>query len=95
MSQEPYRFQKSLFSEANEELVRRLRQARKDAGLSQIEAAKRLGCRQTFISKMECGGRRIDVAELLLLLRVYEVEPADFLKSLLPRVGRRRSPLES
>jgi len=95
MSQEPYRFQKSLFSEANEELVRRLREARKQAGLSQIEAAKRLGCRQTFISKMECGGRRIDVAELLLLLRVYEVQPADFLKNLLPRMGRRRTSSES
>ena len=95
MSQEPYRVEKSLFSEANEELVRRLRQVRKDAGLSQIEVAKRLGCRQTFISKMECGGRRIDVAELLLLLRVYEVEPADFLKNLFPRAGRRRNSFES
>ena len=89
MNQEPYRFQKSLFSEANEELIRRLRQARKDAGLSQIEAAKRLGCRQTFISKMECGGRRIDVAELLLLLRAYEIEIGVFLRGLLPKAGRR------
>ncbi len=88
MSQEPYRFQKSLFSEANEELVRRLREARKGAGLSQIEVAKRLGCRQTFISKMECGGRRIDVAELLLLLNVYKVEPGEFLKNLLPKNRR-------
>ena len=89
MNQEPYRFQKSLFSEANEELIRRLRQARKDAGLSQIEAAKRLGCRQTFISKIECGGRRIDVAELLLLLRAYEIEIGVFLRGLLPKAGRR------
>ena len=90
MSQEPYRFQKSLFSAANEELVRRLRQARKDASLSQIEVAKRLGCRQTFISKMECGGRRIDVAELLLLLHAYGVEPGDFLRHLLPKAGAGR-----
>jgi len=89
LNQEPYRFQKSLFSEANEELIRRLRQARKDAGLSQIEAAKRLGCRQTFISKIECGGRRIDVAELLLLLRAYEIEIGVFLRGLLPKAGRR------
>ena len=82
MEREPYRFQKSVFSKTNEELVRRLRQARKGAGLSQIEAAKRLGCRQTFISKMECGGRRIDVPELLFLLRVYGVDPGDFLRDL-------------
>ncbi len=90
MSREPYRFEKSLFSAANEELLHRLRRARKHAGLSQIEVAQRLGCRQTFISKMECGGRRIDVAELLLLLRVYGVEPGDFLRDLLSRPGRRR-----
>lgn len=78
----PYRFQKSVFSQTNEELVRRLRQVRKEAGLSQTEAAERLGCRQTFVSKIECGGRRIDVAELLFLLRAYRVDPADFLKGL-------------
>jgi len=89
MQPEPYRFEKSLFSATNEELVRRLRQARKNAGLSQIEVAKRLGCRQTFISKMECGGRRIDVAELLLLLRVYETDCGEFLKNLLPKGLRR------
>ncbi len=82
MEREPYRFQKSVFSKTNEELVRRLRQARKEAGLSQIEAAKRLGCRQTFISKMECGGRRIDVVEFLFLLRAYGVDPGSFLRDL-------------
>ncbi len=82
MDGSPYRFPKTLFSDLTEEIVRRLRQARKDAGLNQVEAAHRLGCRQTFISKIECGGRRVDVAELLIILQAYGVEPGEFLRGL-------------
>jgi transcriptional regulator with XRE-family HTH domain len=82
MGHAPYRFPKTLFSDLNDEIVRRLRQARYDAGLNQVDAAARLGCRQTFISKIECGGRRVDVAELLIILQAYGIEPAEFLKDL-------------
>ncbi len=82
MGDAPYRFPKTLYSELTDEIVRRLRQARQDAGLSQVDAAARLGCRQTFISKIECGGRRIDVAELVIILRAYGLDPASFLNDL-------------
>ena len=57
----PYRFSKTIFSEQHSKLVELLRSARAEAGLTQVQAAKRLGCRQTFISKIECGERRLDV----------------------------------
>jgi transcriptional regulator with XRE-family HTH domain len=41
----------------------RLRRARLDAGLTQVEAAKRLGRPQTWISKCELGERRVDFVE--------------------------------
>ncbi len=82
MGDAPYRFPKTLYSELTDEIVRRLRQARLDAGLSQVDAAARLGCRQTFISKIECGGRRIDVAELVIILQAYGLDPAAFLDDL-------------
>jgi len=50
-----YRFSKTIFSELNERIVAALRNARKEAGLTQVQAAERLGCRQTFLSKIECG----------------------------------------
>lgn len=82
MGDAPYRFPKTLYSELSREIVVRLRQARLDAKLSQVEAAERLGCRQTFISKIECGGRRVDVAELVIILQAYGADSAEFLRHL-------------
>jgi transcriptional regulator with XRE-family HTH domain len=52
-------------------LLRRLREARRQAGLTQVEAARAIGRPQSFVSKCESGERRIDVVELLELSRVY------------------------
>lgn len=45
-------------------LINLLKQARKDAGLSQIELAVLLNRPQSFVSKYEIGERRIDILEL-------------------------------
>ena len=42
----------------------RLRQARKDAGLTQMEIAALIGRPQTWVSKCELGERRVDFVEL-------------------------------
>lgn len=52
-------------------LTDRLRQARRDAGLSQTEAALRLGKPQSFISKCESGQRRLDYVEMKAIARLY------------------------
>lgn len=49
----------------------RLREARKEASLSQEEVATALGVRQKFVSKIETGERRIDPVELDELARLY------------------------
>jgi len=79
---QPYRFSKTVFSKLNDELAGMLRDTRKKAGLTQVQAAKKLGCRQTFISKIECGERRIDVVEFVVLMRAYEANPSSALKRL-------------
>lgn len=53
-------------------MLGRLREARKAAGLTQVEAATRLGVPQTFISRVELGERRIDPLELQELAELYE-----------------------
>jgi transcriptional regulator with XRE-family HTH domain len=50
----------------------RLREARKSAGLTQGEAARRLGKPQSFVSKCESGERRVDFVELLAFVELYE-----------------------
>jgi len=52
-------------------MLARLRQARRDAGLTQEEVAKRIGVRQAFVSKVECGERRIDPVELARFAALY------------------------
>jgi transcriptional regulator with XRE-family HTH domain len=75
----PYRFPKTIFSDHSEKLTRLLRDARVKAGLTQVQAAERLGCRQTFLSKIECGERRLDVAEFSFICLAYGVRPGALL----------------
>jgi transcriptional regulator with XRE-family HTH domain len=44
--------------------LRHLREARLEAGLSQLQLADALGQRQTYVSKCELGDRRLDVIEV-------------------------------
>lgn len=52
-------------------LARRLREARRGAGLSQMECAARLGRSQSYVSRCEAGLHRLDVFELAEFARVY------------------------
>ena len=55
----------------------RLKQARGEVGLTQVEVAKKLKRPQSFVSKIESGERRIDVVELSDLAKIYR-RPIDF-----------------
>jgi transcriptional regulator with XRE-family HTH domain len=61
-------------------LVERLRQARERAGLTQRQVAKKLKLYASFVSKVESGERRLDVAELAAFCKAYGVDLIDFLK---------------
>lgn len=61
----------SVHSPAYQFMLRRLRQARQKAELTQSQVAERLGRSQSFVSKIESGERKIDPIELLELARVY------------------------
>jgi transcriptional regulator with XRE-family HTH domain len=56
----------------------RLAAARMAAGLSQTEAAKRLGFAQSRIAKLEIGTRRLLFSEAIDLAEIYGVAVADF-----------------
>ena len=70
---------KSRYSKKYARLLRALKQARKDSGLTQVEVAKRFGAHASFVSKCESGERRIDVVELADFCRLYKVGLSDFL----------------
>ena len=68
---------KSLFSPRYDAFLRLLKEARNSAGLSQADAAKKLGRPQSFLSKIENGERRVDVVELIEFCEVYGISAAD------------------
>jgi len=63
-----------------QKLTQRLRQARLDVGLTQVEAGKKLKKPQAYISKIERGERRIDAVELEELAKVYDKDLSYFVK---------------
>lgn len=52
-------------------MAKLLRQARTEAGLTQVQAAKRLRKPQSFISKCETGERRVDALNLMAFATAY------------------------
>lgn len=56
-------------------MIELLVQARRDAGVTQVELGKRIGQRQTFVSKFELGERRLDAAEFVTVCRAIGVDP--------------------
>jgi len=61
-----------------QEIIRRLKQARLKAGLTQADVARKLGRPQSFVSKIESGERRLDVGEFKLLAALYPDPISDY-----------------
>lgn len=66
------------YQTAYRNFLTRLIEARKQAGLTQVEVAKRLGKAHSFISKCELGERRVDLVELQQLARIYKKDLSFF-----------------
>ena len=56
---------------SRQQLASRLRQARRNRGLSQQEVAMKLGLPRPAISHIETGQRRVEAIELAELARIY------------------------
>jgi len=60
-------------------LLRRLKEARAAAGLTQVQVAKALGRHQSYVTKCELGERRIDPIDLQRFARLYRKPLSYFL----------------
>lgn len=66
---------RSQFSDGYRAFIGVLIQARKEAGLTQTELGQRIGRKQTFISIIETGVRRVDVVEFCALAKAMGYSP--------------------
>lgn len=62
---------KSTHSPNYKRFLQRLKEARKETGLTQAQVATRLGRAQSFVAKCESGERRVDIIELQRFAAVY------------------------
>jgi transcriptional regulator with XRE-family HTH domain len=60
------------YQKAYERFLGRLVQARREAGLTQVEVADRLDKARSFVSKCELGERRVDIVELQQMAKLYK-----------------------
>ncbi|WP_335327570.1 helix-turn-helix transcriptional regulator [Rhizobium sp. 42MFCr.1] len=60
-------------------LIELLVEARRRANITQVELGRRIGQRQTVISKIETEERRLDTAEFLLVSKAIGVDPYELM----------------
>jgi ribosome-binding protein aMBF1 (putative translation factor) len=83
---------KSTFTREYTAMRHLLRDARRRAGLTQVQLAAKLGETQSFVSKCERGERRLDLVELRVFCRAIGVRLAEFSSALEAHLsGKRRS----
>lgn len=68
---------RTTFSPRYQAFLVKLRQARDEAGMTQVEVSLKLGKPQSYVSKCESGERRVDVIELSAFAALY-YKPLEF-----------------
>ena len=76
----------SPYDPRHEELVRRIRKARLQSGLTQVEVAEELRLPQSVISRLEAGQRKVSAIELRDLSELFGVP----MERLVPEAGWKR-----
>ncbi|MDD4411957.1 MAG: helix-turn-helix transcriptional regulator [Bacilli bacterium] len=70
---------KSTYTDDYKTTISHLKKVRLELGLKQEDVADKLGKPQSFISKIECGERRLDIAELKELAKLYKKDITYFI----------------
>ncbi len=68
---------RSIHSDDYKMIIKRLKEARLEVGLSQQDVADKLDKPQSYVSKIESGERRLDVAEMKAFAKIYK-KPLDY-----------------
>lgn len=71
---------KTIYSAEYKKIIERLRTSREEASLTQVQVADLLKKPQSYISKIERGERRLDVAELTKIVKIYKKNISYFIE---------------
>lgn len=78
---------KTIHSSEHQALRELLISARKAAGLTQEQVARRLERPQSFVAKYEGGERRIDVIEFIAVAKALKRDPVEMFAQLVRKIG--------
>ena len=78
--------EKTIFTEANKELIGWLRSCREQKGLTMRDVAKKLDVSHSWIEKVELGDRRLDLVEYIRYCQILEVDPHEGLDMIADKV---------
>ena len=78
----------SLHTQRYRRFLEKLRAARAEAGMSQTQVAAHLNRSQGWVTRSECGERRIDAAEFVDLCKLYKKPPRFFFPELPAERGK-------
>ncbi|HGY4335313.1 helix-turn-helix domain-containing protein [Klebsiella aerogenes] len=73
----------SIYSDEYQLVIKILRSARIDKGITQTQLAESLGKPQSFVAKVENGERRLDVIEFATIARLLSLDPAVILNAVM------------
>ena len=71
---------KSIHTREYAYFVERLRKARQEAGLTQVQVAKKLDRPQSHVSNVESGQQRVDIVELKRFAKMYGKDIGYFIR---------------
>ncbi|NOY35413.1 MAG: helix-turn-helix transcriptional regulator [bacterium] len=70
---------KTITTKEYADFIKKLKKARLDAGLKQIEVAKKLKRPQSYISRVESGEYRLDILEVKRFANLYKKDISHFI----------------
>lgn len=76
------RMEKSIHTREYATVLRLLKETRKDAGVTQVQLARKLRLTQSLLSKMERGECRLDIVQLRSMCQALGSSLADFVQRL-------------
>src|SRR5438128_1277100 len=84
------RMEKTIHTREYAVVLQLLREARKRAGVTQIDLAKKIDESQSIVSKMERGELRLDIVQLRTICRVLGMTLTDFADRLERELAKRK-----
>lgn len=70
----------AIYTKEHIAIAKRLKMARFDVGMKQIDVAKRINRTQSYVSKIESGQRRFDIVQLREFAQLYNKPIEYFIK---------------